>query len=341
MRSPLASVIIPTYNYEGYIAEAVDSVLAQTFPAKELEIIIVDDGSSDDTKEKVAEYGDRVRYIFQPNTGKAGATRKGIELARGKYIFNLDADDIFFPERVRAAVEVFEKEKNVVHVAHPALYWDTSSGRETEEKVPEGVQGKTMGGRSLLAYMYQRNMLVGGGSTFSARAETLKKLPTPDRVNMLIDEYLVMFTLMEGDSYFCAKPLSAWRMHKGQYSRSGNTKDGDRKRERLLQQNRQELLDIVTRSSAPEEIKILYALKTRIHGLYLKELDGEKTLSDIGDLWMFLWKNWGALGGGAWRGINCYAVLNRSLPCLMTRLIRTVVPRRDRSGGVDEREEVL
>jgi len=330
MRAPLASVIIPTYNYAEYIREAVDSVLEQTFPAEEIEIIIVDDGSSDNTREKVAGYNGKIKYVFQPHTGKAGATRKGIELARGKYLFNLDADDIFFPDRVKSAVEVFEREKNVVHVAHPARYRFEDRGRETEERVPPPVKGKTMRGTELLEYMYRRNMLMGGGSTFSARTECVKKLSIPEKVNILTDECLVIFTLLKGDSYFCERPLSVWRMHKRQYSQPGSKKDSKRKRDYLLQQSRKAMLDMVTGSSAPNNIKTLYELKTRIQGLYLKETSGEKTLSDIYDLWTFLWENRRVFGKDTGVALNRYAVWKRSLPVTMTRLIRMMLSSRDK-----------
>ena len=89
----LVTVIIPTYNYGRYICEAINSVLSSNFTQREIEIIVVDDGSTDDTLEKVRAYGDRVQYASQKNQGKASATKIGIGYAKGKYIFNLDADD--------------------------------------------------------------------------------------------------------------------------------------------------------------------------------------------------------------------------------------------------------
>src|SRR5688500_5842068 len=99
MKSPLISVIIPTYNYGQFICQAIDSVLRSEFPQEEIEIIVIDDGSVDDTAYKAKMYGDRVRYVTQKNLGKAWATQVGINLSRGKYIFNLDADDLFLPNK--------------------------------------------------------------------------------------------------------------------------------------------------------------------------------------------------------------------------------------------------
>jgi glycosyltransferase involved in cell wall biosynthesis len=342
MRKPAASVIIPTYNYAEHIREAVDSVLAQTFPAEEMEIIVVDDGSSDDTKRKVAGYGDKVRYVFRKHTGKAGATRKGIEMARGKYFFNLDADDIFLPDRVRAAIEVFEKNKGVVHVAHPARYRNEDRGRETEERVPEGVKGKVMRGTDLLEHMYRRNKLVGGGSTFSARTELLRKIAIPESVNMLTDECLVIFTLLKGDSYFCERPLSVWRMHRRQYSQLFVDGKGRHEREYLLRQSSKAMLDMVKESSAPESIKKLYELKTRIQEVYLKELDGEKTLGDIEGLWAFIWRNKGVVGKEKWKVLRHYSVWKRSLPAGVSRFARKMIGgTRENSGPGGKAEGLL
>jgi glycosyltransferase involved in cell wall biosynthesis len=89
---PFISIIIPTYNRSAFLPTAIQSVLDQTFD--DFELIIVDDGSTDVTREIVKEYHDeRMKYIFQNNNGRSAARNKGIELAKGKYICFLDDDD--------------------------------------------------------------------------------------------------------------------------------------------------------------------------------------------------------------------------------------------------------
>jgi glycosyltransferase involved in cell wall biosynthesis len=93
---PLVTAIIPSYNYGQFVTEAVDSALAQTTP---VEVIVVDDGSTDDTQERLAPYGDRIRVIRQPNAGLSAARNTGIREARGEWIALLDADDYWHPNK--------------------------------------------------------------------------------------------------------------------------------------------------------------------------------------------------------------------------------------------------
>lgn len=103
---PKVSVIIPTYNRGSLIKRAVDSVLSQTF--KDFEIIIIDDGSKDDTKEVLAPYMNQVRYVFQANGGISKARNHGIELATGEYIAFLDSDDYWAPVKLEMQVNVLD-----------------------------------------------------------------------------------------------------------------------------------------------------------------------------------------------------------------------------------------
>ena len=92
---PGISVVIPCYNYARFLAQAVDSCLIQNYPA--FEVIVVDDGSKDNTAEVAAKYGDRIRYIYQQNAGLPSARNTGIKAARYPFVCFLDADDLFLP----------------------------------------------------------------------------------------------------------------------------------------------------------------------------------------------------------------------------------------------------
>lgn len=103
---PKISVLIPTYNCAATIQESIDSVLNQTY--KDLEIVVVDDGSTDNTRALLEGYGDKVRYFYQANAGAVRARLYGLHQALGQYIAIIDADDIWFPEKLKIEVEVLD-----------------------------------------------------------------------------------------------------------------------------------------------------------------------------------------------------------------------------------------
>jgi len=92
------SVIIPAYNRELYLEEAIQSVLAQTCPPEE--IIVVDDGSTDHTREKVRSFGERICYLFQENRGASSARNAGVDRSRGRFLAFLDSDDVWVPQKL-------------------------------------------------------------------------------------------------------------------------------------------------------------------------------------------------------------------------------------------------
>ena len=104
---PTVSVVIPTYNRALMVKEAIQSVLDQTY--SDFEIIVVDDGSTDDTREVVTAFADKVRYVFQENSGRSNARNRAIHMARGRYIAFLDSDDLYMPHKLDMQVACMEK----------------------------------------------------------------------------------------------------------------------------------------------------------------------------------------------------------------------------------------
>lgn len=107
-RAPLVSVIIPTFNRSGYLGETIDSVLAQDHPA--VEIIVVDDGSSDATGEVLARFGGRISAIRQPNSGQATAVNRGLAASRGEYLTLVSDDDPLLCCALSELVDVLEND---------------------------------------------------------------------------------------------------------------------------------------------------------------------------------------------------------------------------------------
>lgn len=100
-------MIIPTYNRRDLLPRALDSVLAQTMPVDE--IIVIDDGSTDGTEDMLrARYGDRIRYVWQPNAGVSAARNHGLRLAQGRYLALLDSDDLWLPTKTERQVSFLD-----------------------------------------------------------------------------------------------------------------------------------------------------------------------------------------------------------------------------------------
>lgn len=103
-KKPLVSIVIPVYNGSNFLAEAIDSVLAQTY--KNIEIIVVNDGSKDNTEEIALSYGDKIRYFSKPNGGVSSALNLGIEKMHGDYFSWLSHDDLYLPEKIEKEIEL-------------------------------------------------------------------------------------------------------------------------------------------------------------------------------------------------------------------------------------------
>jgi glycosyltransferase involved in cell wall biosynthesis len=318
---PLVSVIIPTYNYAHFICEAIDSVLASNFPLNEVEIIVIDDGSTDDTAEKVKVYDDKVKYILQDNLGKACATKVGIDHAKGKYIFNLDADDLFLPNKLKEVVEIFENDSDIVHVAHPALCWQFDDDIKTVEPVPESILGRKIFGKELLYYFYKRGILFGGGSTFAVRAEILKQASIPKTIDMLIDEYLALISLNQGHSFFIEQPLSIWRIHGKNYS-TGSITNTQRAQLKRKLESLKAAVDNLPSIKLEKDMEGLYKLRNRTLALYLKEKTEDKSFADILSLWSCILNVFVVFGIDGLGIVKNYPIWTRTLPTFLVNQLK-------------------
>ncbi len=107
----IVSVVIPTYNLATHVKDAIESVLRQTY--RDFELIVVDDGSTDNTEFVVTSYGDKVIYVKQSNRGVSAARNRGIKISRSKYVAFLDADDLWAPEKLEEQVPFLEQDPDV------------------------------------------------------------------------------------------------------------------------------------------------------------------------------------------------------------------------------------
>ncbi len=320
MLEPFVSVIIPTYNYKNYIIEAIESVLGQTYPKEKIEIIVVDDGSTDDTCLALKEYIDKkiIRYYFQENKGKANATYNAIQKCVGKYIFNLDADDYFLAEKITEYVKVFEKDDTIVHVGTAAKVLYQYNHVFVTEKLPKDILGKPLYGNWLLQRFYSSNMFFGGGTTYAARASILKTIKIPDAVDMYIDEFLILAILPLGKSYFLEEPLSVWRMHKDNFSVSAEIKENQIKKDKRLLQSSAAVLNYILENNFDKKLITIYSLQDATRQIAFKESVNNKKFSDI---FKYAFKVFFKIKPGL-RLINKYNVINRLIPTYLFQLVK-------------------
>jgi len=111
MINGLCSIIIPTFNHGGFIERSISCALSQTYALKE--VIVVDDGSTDDTEDRVKQFGDQIIYYKRINGGLGAARNTGLQLSKGEYIQFLDADDFISPDKIEKQVDAFLNDEKV------------------------------------------------------------------------------------------------------------------------------------------------------------------------------------------------------------------------------------
>ncbi len=120
--APLISCIVPVFNGERYLAEALESIFAQTH--RPIEIIVIDDGSTDGTPDVAARFKSSIKYIRQTNAGPPAARNRGLSEAESDFIAFLDADDLWHPEKLARQLRQFETHANLdVSIAYIQNFW--------------------------------------------------------------------------------------------------------------------------------------------------------------------------------------------------------------------------
>jgi glycosyltransferase involved in cell wall biosynthesis len=143
--APLVSVVVPTYNRAHLLPETLESIFAQTYP--ELEVIVVDDGSQDDTAGAIARFCDRIAYLRQENRGLAAARTAGQRRARGEYVAWLDSDDLWNPEKIALQVAFMRQRPDHVVVASDFSAFDAHGFFERSQvRLEFSVIDRTPGG---------------------------------------------------------------------------------------------------------------------------------------------------------------------------------------------------
>ena len=209
--APLVSVVIPAFDAEAFIAEAVESVLAQTYSS--VECIVVDDGSSDGTSEAVGRFGTRVRLVQQANEGVSKARNAGASVARGDFLAFLDADDVWLPTRLSRQVAVIGESSVSVVVCAAKVVDRHLKEQATLRLDPVIPSRETM--------LLQQGSLVSCSSNMLITRACFDSVQGFDeRMSMSADWDLLLRLIERGRLGYIDEPLVLYRRHEGNMSRN-------------------------------------------------------------------------------------------------------------------------
>lgn len=219
--TPRFSVIIDTYNLGIFIEEAIESVLVQTFPRDRTEIIVVDDGSTDDTQERVKKYSHSIKYIYKQNGGQASAFNTGFTHSSGDIVVWLDSDDYFHPEKLQKLSGIYSTyhcdaashNLSVVTTKFkrpfiPYLYYHNPQLLHKIEKDLYVLSTNDEGPGFMPVYF----LVPTSGQSYSRRL-CEKIFPVPEYFTNSADLYLHLHALIQSDIYFVNESLASYRQH--------------------------------------------------------------------------------------------------------------------------------
>jgi glycosyltransferase involved in cell wall biosynthesis len=208
MSTPLITVLITTHNYGHFIEQAIDSVLSQDFALGQVQILVVDDGSTDDTAGRVKKYGSRVEYFYQQNGGQASALNFGFARARGEIIALLDADDFCLPGKLARIAQAFEQDPALGMIYHRLREWHTETDAYTELAFLP-VSGDIHSTPDLfLSYEPHPTSAVAFRRTALAPF-----LPIPDNIRMLADCFPIALMAFHSPVLAIPEFLTIYRIH--------------------------------------------------------------------------------------------------------------------------------
>jgi glycosyltransferase involved in cell wall biosynthesis len=228
---PLVSVLVNNHNYRRFLAAAIDSALGQTY--ERTETIVVDDGSTDESRDVILRYGSRIGAVLKENGGQASAINLGFERCGGDIVIILDADDRLDPDIAGAVTEAFRAHPDVARVQYRVAVTD-AAGRPTGERIPADYV--TMPSGDLREGVIRFNNVTWwpptSGHAFSA--ETLRRiLPMPEEpFHVAVDYYLVRASALCGPIVSLERIGAYYRRH-GQNEDSRDRLDLDQVRTQI------------------------------------------------------------------------------------------------------------
>jgi len=205
---PLVSILINNYNYDAFLRDAIDSALAQSY--KNVEVVVVDDGSKDGSRAVIAEYGDRIIPVLKQNGGQSSAFNAGFAASSGEIICFLDADDYFDKDKVAQVVAQLE--------SHEDAGWLFHTLNDVDEK---GEQLRAATPLDAGYFDFRQTMRSGGqvptlpattGLCFR-RSVLSRTLPMPETIRISADQFLRLSATFNAPGVLMDEPLAVHRIH--------------------------------------------------------------------------------------------------------------------------------
>ncbi|MDV3353323.1 glycosyltransferase [Leptothoe sp. LEGE 181152] len=205
---PFVSIIINNYNYEKFLSKAISSALEQTY--SNVEVIVVDDGSTDNSRSVINDYGDRIIPILQPNGKQGAAFNNGFSHSKGDIVIFLDSDDYLYPYAVEKIVSVWRPTLAKVHYRLNVV---DSQGQDKGSSYPPG--GKPLDQGDLASTVLEigtYRSVPTSGNALNRRA-MIPNFPIPAEFSTTSDDYLSVLIPLHGEVIAIEEPLGCYRIH--------------------------------------------------------------------------------------------------------------------------------
>jgi glycosyltransferase involved in cell wall biosynthesis len=208
---PAVTVICPTYNAAAFIEPTIQSVLHQTY--RDFEFIVVDDGSTDHTKQVIEKYANKIRYVYKENGGQSSSRNAGIRIAQGKYIALIDHDDLWLPNKLELQVQEIAKSDSTGLVTCSCTGF--RDGKDTGTHTP---RINSLNRKQLIKRLLLGNV-IGSCSTILVRAECFQKLGFFDESLRMAEDWDLYLRIAQSYDIRCVEqPLVRYRWHNRNYS---------------------------------------------------------------------------------------------------------------------------
>lgn len=269
---PLVSILINNYNYANFLCESIDSALGQSYP--HIEVIVVDDGSTDNSQKIIKEYDDKIVSVFKENGGQASAFNAGFKESQGDIIIFLDSDDYFAKNKVESILNIFLKYEDIGWLFHPLQVVDVNGNKLSATDNENKSESFLVDFRGNMMRGDMPDFMLPATTGLCFRKDLLKLFfPVPNQLKISTDNFLRIASLHLSPGYILNSKIAVHRVH-------GNNAFENRKDTEVVRAKTNIKTAFYIRKSFPEAKKFADRLCAHSVG----KLIAKKGVSDFSDL---------------------------------------------------------